>query len=145
MVALSRAGGYTLRPMPHSTHNTSKLRRMRLRVGCSAAELARIAGVAPGTVLNAERGKVNDPQTRRHIEGALGVVLQRDTYARIGEARAAVTRAEVELEATRARLDATQVQHEHDVEQLAVDLATLWDDEGDDEAADAAEAESLAA
>jgi transcriptional regulator with XRE-family HTH domain len=109
--------------MQDSTHQTSKLRQLRNRVGCSAAELARIAGLAPNTVLNAERGKVTDPQTRRHIEGALGVVLQRDTYARIGEARAAVTRAEVELEATRARLDATQTQHEADVAAVS---STSW-------------------
>jgi transcriptional regulator with XRE-family HTH domain len=122
------AGGYTLRPMSNSLPESSKLRQLRRRVGCSSRELAHLAGVTQSTVLNAERGRITNQATRKHIESALGVILQRDTYMRVGEARAGVTRAESELEAAHARLEDAQLAHERELEQLQADMASLWDD-----------------
>lgn len=115
----------------------SNLRELRERTGVSAAELARQAGVAPNTVLNAERGKTIDRSTRRRIASALTTLLQRETYSRISDARADVTRAEVELEGARQRLEQANAQHAADAEQLRADIAELWD-EATDEAEDAA-------
>ena len=115
----------------------SNLRELRERTGVSAAELARQAGVAPNTVLNAERGKTIDVSTRRRIAGALTTLLQREVYSRVSDARADVTRAEVELEGARQRLEQANAQHEADAEQLRADIAELWD-EATDEAEDAA-------
>jgi transcriptional regulator with XRE-family HTH domain len=124
--------------MNDSVPTTSTLRRLRNRVGVSAHELARLSGVAPNTVLNAERGRVHDEPIRRRIAGALETVMQREVYARVGEARAAVTRAEVDLDAARARLDDVERQQQHEVAQLRTDIEGLWA-EFDDEAGDEAE------
>lgn len=78
------------------------LRRVREQVEVSAAELGRLAGVAPNTILNAERGTtVPSPEHRRAITAALSVLRAQRTKA----AYAAVTKARIELATAEAWLD----------------------------------------
>jgi transcriptional regulator with XRE-family HTH domain len=59
---------------PAQQTNTA-LRELRQRAELSAAELARRAGVAPNTVLNAERGSKPAAERRRRIALALAEAL----------------------------------------------------------------------
>lgn len=77
------------------------LRRVRIQVEMSAAELARLAGVAPNTVLNAERGTLPSPEHRRAISAALSIAVQQRKTA----AEKAVTRARVDLASAEKWLD----------------------------------------
>ena len=128
-----------MRPM-HTTEPTeSALRQLRRRLGISASELAKLADVAQTTVLNAEHGRTQDRTILRKIVGALEQALQAQTYTRVREARAEITRVEVDLEAARAHLADVEREQERAVEQLRADIDGLWDDEPDEQATDEAE------
>ena len=132
-----RAEGYTLRPMNDSVHATSGLREWRNRIGISTRDLARMSGVSATTVRNAERGRVSDETIRQRINDGLERALQRAVYAAKDDARAAVVRAEIELEATRARADEIDQQQDALVQQLRESTDELWtgfDTEAEDEA-----------
>src|SRR5262245_17463322 len=116
----------------------SKLRELRERAGLSAAELARQAGVSANTVRNVEHGKSVDKAMRRSIVGSLTSIIQRDSDERLSDARAEVTRAEVALEAVRARLEHAQDAHEAEGARLRAEIDELWQ-ELDNEAQDDAE------
>src|SRR4051794_1070484 len=120
---------------PNGDAVDSRLKQMRHRAHCSAADLAQLAGVAPNTVLNAERGRPTDPQTQRLTPEALTALLQREVYNRIGHARAAVTRAQVELEGSQHRLDQaesqlvdTETQLRNELEDVVAEVESLWVD-----------------
>ena len=51
---------------PHTT-----LRQLRRRAALSSRELARLAGTAPNTIRNAERGTIPKEQTQDRIAAAL--------------------------------------------------------------------------
>jgi DNA-binding XRE family transcriptional regulator len=111
----------------------SKLRELRERAGCSVNELAREAGVVPNTIRNAERGKPLERATQRAIGEALSMMLQRRAFGRIGDARAGLIRAELELEAAQARaasmheaLDEAEALHASDLGTLRAEIETLW-------------------
>ncbi len=59
------------------------LRRLRELAEVSASELARLAGVAQNTILNAERGtSMPRPDARRRISAALATLLDADEARR---------------------------------------------------------------
>lgn len=120
--------------------SVSRLRELRQRVGLSAAALAKQAGLAPNTVRNAERGKPTERASQRAIGEALAMELQRGAYGRMADARAAVMRAELELEGSQRRLESTQQllaeaeqRHERELDELAREVEALWRETHDDD------------
>jgi len=109
------------------------LRELREQAGCSAAELARQAGVAPNTVLNAERGGTLERGKQRAITEALSMILQRKAFSQISDARYASIRADVELEAAqlhaqsmRVALEEAEAGQQESLERTRRDLEALW-------------------
>lgn len=118
----------------------SRLRELRQRLRISAAELARQAGVAPNTVLNAEHGKTIDRGSQRAIGEALSMLLQRAEFGRVGEARGALVRAELEAEAAQRRVESVreslaevEATYQADIAKAAVEVAALWADTHEDD------------
>lgn len=97
------------------------LRRVRMQAEVSAAELARLAGVAQNTILNAERGATPSPANRRRIVAALATLLDKD------EAATAVAVARAEVERARAALHRAESWHERVCG--ADDPETIWNGE----------------
>lgn len=111
----------------------SRLRELRQRLGISGAELARQAGVAPNTVLNAEHGRTIDRSSQRAIGEALSMLLQRAEFQRIGEARGALVRAELEAEAAQRRVESVreslaevEATYQETIRATAEEVAALW-------------------
>lgn len=112
--------------MSDSSQSQATLRELRQRAGVSAAQLARLAGVAPNTVLNAERGTRPSVAHQRAIAAALQVVLQSQAAAPVDSARADLRRCELELAAARARLEQAEAAHADAVRDLLVRHTVLW-------------------
>ena len=78
-----------------------RLRELRVAAGLSAAELARMADVAPNTILNAERGSTPTPAFQRAISDALLVafsrpVVEADAQLRLARERRAKAQRKIE-------------------------------------------------
>jgi transcriptional regulator with XRE-family HTH domain len=118
--------------MHETEHATSKLREVRERVGISARELARTADIGLSTLLGAEHGRQLTPANRERVERALADALRERHDDTIASERAAVARAESELEAAQTRLERARtrlgdVQQQHERNVAALDVG-LWDE-----------------
>lgn len=101
-----------------------RLRELRVLAGLSARELGRLAGVAPNTITNIERGDTPSPAKAAAIIGALVACVQR-AHQPIDHAQAEIARLRSELSGAETRLVHEQRRHGLLIE--ALDAAgNLW-------------------
>jgi hypothetical protein len=91
-------------------------------------------------VLNAERGRPIDRVSQRAIGEALSMLLQRAEFQRIGAARGAVVRAELEAEAAQRRVESVreslaevEASYHESMRVTSQEIAAMWSETHDDE------------